>query len=97
MALYAGETVRFSSVARDFDQNLLTDDDVTEAFVEIFDGDGVLQGAAHDLTWDALRAYWYYDWPAEAGTFKFKVTFRGLAYETKEIATIRVKADPLGA
>lgn len=96
MATYVGETVRIRSTVTDYDDVALTDEDVSTAEVTIYVGATPVVGT---LTWDDTRSYWYYDWDTNgmaAGAYKAQVRYVGVAYDTFEFLTIRLRSLPEG-
>lgn len=93
MTIYAGETVRISTTAKNFDHvTPITDDEVSGATVKIYSKELVLIVAA-DMLYDEDRVEWYYDWqtggatPQSAGTYYARLDLIGssIPFDTFEI------------
>lgn len=102
MTLYVGETTRIRSTANDFDDNPLTDADVTSVKLDVTrKSDSAVILSNITMTWDSTHEYWYYDWvtntatPIAAGAYRAKVTYFGLNFETWEFKDLRFKANPV--
>lgn len=93
MTIYAGETIRISTTALNFDQETpLTEDDVSGAEVRIYNRDLTLL-ATETMLYSDDRVEWYYDWdtggatPQSPGTYYAKITLTGssIPFDTFEI------------
>lgn len=91
MTIYAGETVRISTTALNYDQETpLTDDDVTSATVKIYNRSLVLL-VSEDMEYNASRQEWYYDWetggatPQNPSTYYARITLVGASFDTFEV------------
>ena len=99
MSIYAGETVRISTTAVNFDQETpLTQDDVSGAEIKIYNRELVLLVDA-TMSYNEDRAEWYYDWdtgegatPPAPGTYFARLTLIGSAvpFDTFEIKRFRL-------
>lgn len=99
MALYAGETVLIAATAADFDDEALTDDDITAMTAKVFDSESDVTLEEVSMIWSPEDARWEYRWNTggvEPGTYRVRVTAVGpediVSWEYKRF---RLARDPL--
>lgn len=82
MTLYAGEEIRISATAEDFDNSTaLVNTDIANMKVTIYDSTGTAVVTAATMTYDNTNGFWYYLWDTTGqttGSFKAKVVLTDL-------------------
>jgi hypothetical protein len=96
MTLYAGEEVKVTSTVSDFDGVALTDLNVQNVKVTIYDSTPAIIVNAATMSYDSTRLYFYYMWNTTGrspGTYKAKVVATGAdglpSWEWKRIRLAR--------
>lgn len=101
MTLYAGEEFRITASGTDFDGTPLTDDNVNDATVQIYDATGDIVQVETSLTWDSDEELWEYLWDTTglaAGGYRYRVTFVGSDGKSSwEWRRIRLARNPFSA
>lgn len=96
MTVYAGETIRISTLATDANDDPIVDTDVSSTEIVILDSD-LTPVVNTTLTWSASKQYFYYDWDATyEGTFNARLRLVGVNLDTWEYRKIKIKANPNG-
>jgi hypothetical protein len=100
MTTYAGEEFRITATVKDFDNTVLTEDNVNDVVAEIYDCDTGLV-ASGDMTWDEEESLWYYLWDstgADPGTYKYRVVVTGADGKSSwEWGRARLSRNPFAA
>ena len=106
MTIYAGETITITHTATDLDNTTaLTDSDVDNVSIIIYDADLEVVVAETEMTWDATDARWEYVWDTspgstpvniDPGTYRAKITITGVDDSTNwEFKRIRLARNPV--
>lgn len=99
MTTYAGELVRVSVTAEDFDEEALTEEDVDSVVVVIYDSSSEVVVAEVSMTWNADDALWFYLWDTDgidAGTYKAQCRMIDLdGHSSWEWQRVRLARNPV--
>lgn len=100
MTDYVGETYQFATSAIGFDgETPLTDDDVTDVTIQIFDSAGTEVQAEVSMTYnnDDTDPEWTFDWDTSsesAGLFQAKIKYTGATFTSFEFQNINLLDPP---
>ena len=78
MTFYAGEEFRITTTVDDFDGVALTDADVTDVVITIFDSEQT-EIASSSMTWETDE--WVYLWNTnglDAGSYRYRIAVEGV-------------------
>lgn len=98
MTLYAGEEFRITATGSDFDGTVLTEDNVSEVSVTIFDS-ALEEIIDAPMSWEPDELLWYYMWDTtglDPGSYRYRVTFTGLDLKSSwEWKRVRFARNPV--
>lgn len=97
MTLYAGDTAYITLGADDWDDDVLTVDDVASVRVDVQDADAAFLVTAADMNWVSEHNLWLYKWDTtdvDPGSYRAKVLITGIdGSHSKEFIIVRLKKD----